>query len=362
MDDRYDSTNGASTMTGDHLQRITMTVCMAAIGLVGCGDVGDSGQDAETQQLCEDATDHVQSCFPDQSVRQPEECTAESAERTLAQSCEELESSDGKADSWCNPWLWWTCGSSSTTDTTTIKVYVEACHSDVCGTVSGASSCALMVLADAEGEEVARAYTNRYSSATFEDLELESGDYTVSLYRRDGTVAEMMTEREFEFGRPGRAEATLPVEVDGEGQQLDLRMYVSRDERESLRRCARADGRLESMCDGEEMEREETEWSWFVEFSGTNDAGEYVDITRPFGVYEVGNVFSSTDLLPGVYQVTFHEMDIPSYRRRNNPDYDRLLRYYSTGREISETIEITEDQMATSIDLGEYQLDHRECR
>jgi hypothetical protein len=55
-------------------------------------------------------------------------------------------------------------------------------------------------------------------------------------------------------------------------------------------------------------------------------------------------------------------MDIPSYRRRNNPDYDRLLRYYSTGREISETIEITEDQMATSIDLGEYQLDHRECR
>ena len=356
--------------------RFTLT-CLSLLAatstLVGCvsGEVTRSQNhgDERAAALCEDADEHIQSCFAD--AQPPTECDADAAREVLGQSCEELESqsTNPKADQICNPYLWWTWGACSgdaeqNWESRSFWVSVRMCNDDICDGVYGGATCALVTLEDASGEEVARAYTNNNSNARFEDVELPAGDYTLRLHHRgaDEELAQVMTSQEGSIALSGRAEAALPLTVV-DGEEIERpHFYVSREEVSQIKGCSRVRGTVSSTCQGQPMEAAATEWSWLVRVQGENNAGDFVELTRPLNFQGV-NQFNFLRLMPGIYELSFLEVEIPEWSQRPNPDYAELADRYATGRAINRELIVTTDQIPGDVDLEEpFELDHQACQ
>jgi len=335
----------------------------ALLGLPLFACAGDDAQPAaDAATLCAQATQHVRDCMPGEAVETPASCDAASAQATLGTSCETLASGGGKGDGLCNPWLWWTCvdGGSGTTGFD-FWVSVNVCYDDLCDAVTGGASCGLLTLTDADGEEVARAWTGSGSNARFEGLDLPDGTYALTLYRNDGSVAEMTTVEDNGFFRSGREPAILPVVLRAGEEPERPRFYLAMGEEESVRRCARVNGEVEASCGGAEVDAEETEWTWFVRLSGEDERGPVSELSRAFRRYQEPNGFAFLDVMPGTYTLDFIEMDIPSYARENNPDYAYLVDRYATDNVYTSDFEVTTDDQGATLELGTFELQGEGC-
>lgn len=340
----------------------------------GAGDVAATGEQAR----CEEAAAHLEMCFGEEAQASLS-CDEASARSVLGASCEDLTQSSrgGKADSLCNPLLWWTwssCssgggggGGGSSSQGVSFGTALEMCYDSICYEITGGGRCVLVTLENAAGEELSRAYTGRLSSARFNDVALEDGEYYVRVHRRDGETAQMMTSLRGSIGLDGRADAVRAVQVEGGKVNKIPKFLVTADERELLTRCVSLSGDVTSTCGAAPMSVDETEWSWLVELTGSNDAGEYASIKRPFVRWDEPtqsqfNRFWFDDLMAGEYTVSFIEVDVPSWARKNNPDHDELKRRYATGRVLEEAFTVSGAEAPAKRELGEYLLSHEKCR
>lgn len=354
---------------------ILLFAAIISFVLLGCQEATETPAQS-TSELCDQAVEHVQNCFPDREFSQTDQCTEESARNALDKSCEELEADNSKSDHYC-AYSWWTCNSSDSDDGDSddsygrlkerdIWVTVRTCNSNTCDSVSGGFACSKVTIEDNQGNVVASGHAGshngyRSSGVFFEDVDLGAGTYTVKLYRRDGQLGTIMVEDgPYDYGRSARSEAEVELEIERYEREYNVRMYVPHEQRDEYQRCARLQGTVSSTCNGEPMSDEETEWSWLIQFTGEAEDGAYVKITRPFSI-RGENRFGAM-LLPGDYDITFYEMDIPSYKRENNPDYEGLLRYYDTGHSFDESVTVNDSAMTETVDLGRYELDHQDCR
>jgi hypothetical protein len=306
-----------------------------AVAVSACG-----GEEIAGPDICAEAAAHVSACFPDQAA--PSACDAGSAERILALDCDQLASVDGKADnSWTCLWTPWLCSAPAPTGRT-LEISVNECARDAfgladCSAVYSAP-CALVTLHDGD-TEIARSYTNTNGRSTFEGL--AERPYTVRVLDRSGETTPELVGLVSPEAQP--AKRTLTPE---EGAWVDF--YLPPESGGAVQACSDVDGTLTVYdADGAEADRQEVEWSWFV-ILDTADGERH--ITRPFAhlvdpwndTETRTNTFAFRHLYPGLHAVTFQRMDIPSYARRNNPDYEKLLRWYAVDGE-KETVELALD-------------------
>jgi hypothetical protein len=300
---------------------------VSAAVVAGCsGERGGQGD----SPLCSEAVSHAQQCLGDPSIGAAG-CTEDKAQQILAQSCEDMTATAGKADG-CLPWMWWACTSSeSTNKASTWWVRVQPCRDDICDGIIGDTSCTKVVIETGKHKQVAVAVTRDGGNAKFENLDLPDGSYFVKVLHRDGSVAEEMVAANGEYGLTGRAPAEHKIKLEG-GKADDLEIYVTQKESDALRTCARIDGSLKSSCGSKAMSTEQTEWAWFVRLENTSEQGT-AQIIRPFESTK-GNDYTFLKVLPGSWQIIFLEMDVPQYRQKPNPDYDELVNSYATGRKV----------------------------
>lgn len=339
------------------LTRNLVAVSVLLVVLAGCGDTDTEG--TADDQLCEEAEQHVLDCFPELEGTQPTDCDPDRAAQTLDQSCEELGESEGKADEPCEFWSPGSCEGGEG-EPREIWIGVKECSSSVCGNVTHSERCAYIEIENAVGEVVYGGLTGQRSVLHLEDVPLQSGDYTLNLYDRDGELAEMKIEQDFQFGRPGRAEASKEITLEDGDDGLRFDFYVTDEQADELRRCARVEGELVSTCDGEPMDAEQTEWAWFVELVAPEHYPTDRDIIRPFAI-DGTNSITFPDAPVGEYELDFHEMDIPESERENNPDYRALLTDYGTGRVVSESFEVTAEDVDETVSIGEVEIEHEQC-
>ena len=349
-----------------HLSAAALLLILSAAGCAQEAVEQDSSTTTQDQAICERAQAKLTTCFG-QAAQSAMSCDANAAREVLGQSCEELEqTSQGKGDLICNPFLWWTwsaCGSSSSTSRArSFWVSVNQCNDDFCDGVYGGQTCALVTLEDQSGQEVARAYTNTNSNARFTDVELEPGEYVVRLWRRDGQPGQMMTSSRGSLSLNERVQAVRPLVVERDAELKRVTFYVDRAESQLLRGCASLRGQVSSTCRGESaMSPELTEWSWLVRVQGRNAAGELTSLTRPLKTMDT-NTFWINGLMPGDYTLSFLEMEIPSFERRNNPDYARLASRYATGRTLEQPLLVSPEDVPNELNLEPQTLDHTRCR
>lgn len=359
------------------------TTALSVLALFGvllgaCGPQEEPSQGADS---CEEARTHLQGCFPDQEAQTPTTCTEESAKAVLSQSCDELQGAavdQGKADGFCNPWFWWMCvpGSSEPEEEEgySFNLLISVCQSSVCvetlfGENRNGAECGKITLHDSNDQVVATDYINDHlhsggiqgTGTGFKNLDLPAGEYTAKLWRRDGEQA-ITTQEE-------PAEITVTLHDDGDVSKAPFHFEILQTEADAVRACSDVIGSLSSTCEGEPMDSEETEWGWFVKIEGQNSEGTYEDIRRAFLFHnQPAHSFSFRNVRAGTYTLTYFEMDVPGFIQRttNNAkfeDYQEMLDDYATGAQISETIEITEDDIASEdLFVSHIDLIHNECR
>ena len=348
--------------------------------LAACGPQEHEVESGQVPESCVVASEHMQRCFPEREAQIPASCTEESAQAILAGSCEQLQAeaaSDSKADSGCSPWFWWLCtgggSGAAPTEATgyTFRLDISVCESPLCtinlfGTDRSGAECGRITLEDERGEVVATDYLNDYLASGgvqetgpgFKNLDLPAGEYIAKLWRRDGQLARTTSDD------PAEIEVSL---LEGGEVETSARDFeILKTEAEAIRACSDVVGTLSSTCDGEPMDEEETEWGWVVRLDGLHDAGRYMDLKRASKYYMVdGHQFSFRHVRPGDYLITYIEMDIPSWSREINLDYEEyeeLVERYATGNEIVERLEITLDDIAQQrVELVEKPLAHQEC-
>lgn len=326
----------------------------AAIGMVVFGGCATT---VESVSTCEEAEMHFEACGLSEELAFPQTCDPAGAQKLLATDCDELievPKGDG-----CNPFLWWTCFSGGSSER---EVWLRAkeCGRSFggvdCGIEMSVGGCALMTVESASGEEVAREHTNSGGNIL---VELEDGDYTLKLWTRDGDLAPMISGDPFS---PNEAEGPAAIRFSvGSGERNDVTIWTKpQTGEEMLGRCADARGELAGSCDGQPLDGEEVEWSWFVTFD-RSEGGDTVRaaITRPFRNQSVNRV-SVRDLPVGEYRVNVHAMDIPSWARRNNPDYEDLLSRFGEGVVSSEALKVRADDVQSTISLDTIEVD-RTC-
>lgn len=298
---------------------------------------------------CARALAQVAACFPGQAV--PTTCDAATAAQVAATDCETLASADAKAD---NPWLclWtpWLCdgtqpgpgpGPGPEATGRTLTVSVERCMggafgADTCDGVTGAP-CSLVVLEDAEGHEVARAYTGD-GSVHFSGVGPQA--HTVRVLDRAGETAVGV------FGdfAPQAAPAALEIEPGTADDKVYL--YLQGGTEDTVRACSTVRGNLDVFdAEGTRLEAEDIEWGWLVR---SLQADGSIAISRPFRVHPEAsdsgaweNDFALHQVYPGEHLVEFIQMDIPTSARRNNPDYEQLLRLYAVDTAEPEAVTLT---------------------
>ena len=305
---------------------------------------------------CAQAAAHLATCFPEQPAAST--CDAATAARVAATPCETLAEHDGKADNaWLCLWTPWLCAGPGPdgppTGTRTVTVGVERCGGSIldpdgCDGVYGAP-CSLVVLADAAGAEVARAYTGTYGSVRFEGV--GAGAHTARVLDRAGATAAAV------FGdfspEVGPAEVAVPEGAD----DLRVNLYLRADSEATVKACSTVSGYLDVVdAAGERLAAEDIEWGWFVRFLAADGT---VEVKRPFrlhpeasptGAWE--NTFALHAVYAGAHVVEFIEMDIPEWARENNPDYEALLRRYAVDSVPVEALELTVDAADVPEDLS----------
>jgi hypothetical protein len=343
-------------------------IFFAAATAAACGNVEPA------TATCDDARAHMEACFPERDARVPDSCDADMAADITAQSCGELEASAGaaaKGDGFCNPFFWWLCTSSGGSDTGgstdrepartggySFGFGINVCQSELCvedlfGEIRWGAECGEITLHDADGNVLATDYINdelswggvQDTGAGFRNLDLVPGEYYAQLNRRDGTPA---LDVKGELARIG-VTVTDAGSLDLEAR--DFRILTS--EAEAVRACSDVGGGLTSSCDGEPQSKEDASWSWLVKIEGENEAGRYENIKRSRFVFDAGtHRYLFPRVRPGNYTVTFIEIDVWSswtrddYRNSKYEDYLELVDRYATGLEFTETVEITEEDVA----------------
>ncbi len=352
---------------------------LVAVASAACGEV-------EPSATCEDARDHIQACFPGQEARVPDSCDAELAADVVAQDCDELEASAGaaaKGDGFCNPFFWWLCtgDSGSTSDPEpargayTFHLGVNVCETELCvedlfGEIRWGAECGKVTLHDESGDVVATDYINdaltwggvQGTGTGFTDLDLPEGNYTARLWRRDGEPATNVD------GGPAELRVSL---MGGGAVDLDTDDFrILKSEAEAVRACADVGGSLASSCDGEPQSEEDAEWSWIMRLEGTNQEGTYENLKRSRFVF---NAQSHRYMFPkvraGEYKLTFIEVDVWSswarddFRNAEYDDYLELVDRFATGVEFTETVTITEDDIARGefVNLFHVDLESQVC-
>jgi hypothetical protein len=344
----------------------TAMVVGAALTFAACGEPTEQAeQTQDTAALCDAAAEHVRGCFPGDAISVPEDCTAESAQATLDTACEAM-AADGKADGFCNPWLWWTCTGGGSDDggasdgTRDFWANVNVCSDDFCQYIFGDASCSLVTVEDLDGNEIARAHANTSGGVRFEGVDIANGEYVAKLWRRDGEVAENTPGAATSFiPLSEREPAEIPFTVTDDSVSR-IRFYVMPDEAEAVRRCAKnLTGEIEALCEGGPTPEDDIEWSWFARLRGETEAGEEVDTIRAYN----GRYWFSR-LLPGTYTVEFLEMDIPSWQEEPNIDYDEYVERYHTGRTLAHPDElvVTLDDVGAELSMDTVIVEAEECR
>ncbi|MEZ4459209.1 MAG: hypothetical protein R3E66_05700 [bacterium] len=356
--------------------KLQWMVMAASFGMTACGE-------APQDSACDQATAHMQACFPEQSIAAPDMCTDSVANDILAKNCDELaqvaSASAGASDGYCNPFFWWACSSGGSSapvrEGYTFNLGISVCETELCvedlfGTVTWGAECGKITLEDGHGDVVAVDYINDFvasgSQGTgdgFKDLDLPKGVYTARLWRRDGELASTV--------EGGRAEIKVELGEDGKVDLERRNFRILKSESEEVRACADVQGTLASTCDAEPMSKEDTEWTWVVQITGTNEEGTYDYVNRSRFVYDLQtHSFVFPKVRAGQYELTYIELDVwSSYaRERNlNADYDdylELIERYGTGRTFTETVDVTDADIAAGkvVGIGHVDLESETCR
>jgi len=245
------------------------------------------------------------------------------------------------------------------------KCQSELCVEDLFGERTDGGECGKITLENEAGEVVATDYINDYlfsggvqgTGAGFRDMELPAGEYVAKLWRRDGTQAVTVKSEPAEFG--------VTLGEDGSVDQDGRYFKILDTEADLIRACSDVYGSLTSTCDMEPMEDEEVEWGWLVRIDGQNGEGTYLDMRRARSFRGNPHSYVFRRVRPGDYTLTFIEMDVPSWRRELNmdfEDYEYLAERYATGRELVQEIQITdEDIVSEDVTFSSVDLDHQEC-
>lgn len=299
------------------------------IALVACADTGDP---------CTEMSAKLAACFPDVTTIAPT-CDPEVADQVNSLSCDELSARDGKADSWTCVWMPWlpSCSGGGSSGGKRIEVSTEECGpGSLCPYVTGAS-CGLVTLHQGS-QEVARGFSSGGGRFTFDGL--AAGEYTVKVLERGNTLARMFVS---DFSDE-TATASMKVTV-GSGAAPWARFNLVNGSAAAMTRCADVDGNLTVKAESNDaaVDRHEVEWDWIVELETD---GAVVDRTRPLFIHHEAsgsgrdeNALGFRQLRAGTHTVRFVRMDIPAYKRRPNPDYADLVKYYRA--DDVEPIEVT---------------------
>lgn len=312
----------------------------------GCGSESNNPTSAASDP-CAEAVAHLQSCFPNQPISS--ECHAETAQQILQTSCEDLAAMDGKADGgWMCIWMPWLC-SGGGDDNREVSVFVERCAgtygpTDCYGTNS--APCTLVVLEDAEGEEIARQYTGAHGSAQFDEVP-EGKAYVRVLDRAGNTTTQVVGDYSY-----STTEAKVEVPEDDE----PIRIYLPGDSEPTVKACSKLKGYLDVVDGaGERLDAEEIEWGWLVRFLAADGT---VELTRSLPVHPHAsasdaweNNFYFDRTYAGEHVFEFIRMDIPSYARKSNPDYEYLLDRYAVESIPPESVGLSVDAADVPSDL-----------
>lgn len=346
-----------------------------------CGEADDQG--TNTAASCEQAQAHVQACFPNQPISPIEGCDESAAKDVLAQDCAQLASSasatEGKADGYCNPFFWWLCTSGGSKKAEpkgyTFKLGLNVCQSELCvedlfGENTFGAECGKITLHDADDNIVATDYINAYVPNSgqdklggFKDLDLEPGSYTARLWRRDGQLAQDIK------ANPAQIEVTLGEDGEVETSARNFRILAT--EADDVRACSDVVGTVATTCDGQALSKEDAEWTWLVRLEGDNLEGSYNNLKRSFFVFDrMSHTYSFPRVRPGSYKLTYIELDVwssyarRSYRNASLEEYEELVERYGTGAELTETVEITAEDIAQGevVELGHVDLESQVCR
>lgn len=369
---------------------MNLQIKCAALTLLGalvclttaCGEADDQGVNAASS--CEQAQAHVQACFPNQPSSPVEGCDEAAAKDVLAQDCAQLASSatatEGKADGYCNPFFWWLCTSSGSSKKAepagyTFKLGINVCQSELCvedlfGENTFGAECGKITLHDADDNIVATDYINAYVPNSgqdklggFKGLDLEPGEYTARLWRRDGQLATDVK------ANPAQIEVTLGEDGEVETSARNFRILTS--EADDIRACSDVVGTIATSCDGEALSKEDAEWTWLVRLEGDNAEGSYNSLKRSFFVFDrMSHTYGFARVRPGTYKLTYIELDVwssyarRSYRNASLEEYEELVERYGTGAELTETVEITAADVAGAkvVEIGHIDLESQVCR
>lgn len=308
--------------------KITTLVFLLPTLALGCGAESTDESNPGAANPCTEAVAHLQACFPDQAM--PGECHEASAQQILDSSCEELAAGDGKADGgWTCLWMPWLCVGGGNDDSRAVSVVVERCAGtygpiDCYGTYG--APCTLVVLENEAGEELDRQYTGTYGSVRFVDV--PAGANVVRVLDRAGQTTTQV------IGEYTYSTAEAKVEVPADAEDPKVRVYLPGDSEATVKACSTVHGHLD-VVDGAglRVDTEEIEWGWLVRFLAEDGT---VELMRPFRVHpdasgsgQWENNFTFFRTYEGEHVVEFIRMDIPSYARENNPDYEHLLDYYA---------------------------------
>lgn len=295
---------------------------------------------------CSEASAKVAACFPEQATIAPV-CDPATAVEIAGSSCEDLASRDGKSDSSTCTWMPWLCtsGGGGSSGGKKIEVAVDECGGDLggCPYVTSAA-CGLVTLHRSTGAEVARGYSSGGGRFTFEGV--PAGTYNVKVHERTGTLAKMMVD---EFASATTA-ANVKVTV-GSGDAPWARFELVNGSAEKIMQCAALDGGL-TVKDGagHVVDRAAVAWEWIVELEV---AGAVVERVRPLNYDPTKNTLDFRLVRPGTHTLRFVRMNIPEYKRQQNPDLAALRQSYSANVDpIETTVTVTNAQRGQTISIS----------
>jgi hypothetical protein len=323
------------------------TLCLFALALLitvsACGSAHEDAAADPRDADCTAAVEHVRACFPDATVTAPATCDAASAATLRGLDCETLAAGDGKADSsWTCLWAPWLCGGATSGSSgggsgsgTRLEIAAELCGQGLfdgdCPYVQSLPCTEVVV--KRSGAELDRGYTSLGGRRTVEDA--EDGQYEVQL-----------------LDRRGRVVASTEVEVAGETAWARLTVPAGTEARTQA--CARVSFDVAVTDQSPSLE---TEWSWIATFT---HADGRTDLGRPFFVHAEASGTGGQalrlavhEVFPGTHTLSMQRVEIPTSARKNNPDYEALLRRYAAEVEPVEfEIELTKADVPDGTELA----------
>ncbi|MBH25824.1 MAG: hypothetical protein CMH57_15565 [Myxococcales bacterium] len=378
-------TDNMSQMGKMMMNRTWTLLLSAAIAAIAAGCGGDGASDDAQQgttDVCAEATQHLATCFEQEVEELPSGCDEAQASFILDASCDELSTSLGKADAWwCSPWTPpWVLGcgeagggggGSINAPEVTINGYVGFAYEGFLGQGGSSISCALVVVTDSDGAEVARTHSERGGS--FEVTEpLPAGDYTVTVYDRLGEGEENITYlagykqepaiKTVTFNGSDTVRAAFELSYLRNG--LDPDFNEGEKTEDLVQRCATVHHtfQVKDTCGQELAPYYDVRRDWVVTLTSKDgEVAHSTPLCQPAdgdhwswdgcGNGEPGSdviLNSFGHVLPGEYTIRFTRVDLPD---RNNLDLEDELRWRTT-EEIAESLSFSFEEAPDSLSLS----------